>query len=110
MTAGAARFAVLRVDGAPSWYESAAYAKVAAMFCALSEIAHERTGRGAKTADGRLIEKMTNSQKITVITVESSRRSGRPRDRPPATIALRPLPTLHLLALSRLRCPSRATV
>ena len=39
MTAGAARFAVLRVDGAPSWYESAAYAKVAAMFCALSEIA-----------------------------------------------------------------------
>jgi hypothetical protein len=52
MTAGAARFAVLRVDGAPSWYESAAYAKVAAMFCALSEIAARANWRGAKTADG----------------------------------------------------------
>ena len=39
-----------------------------------------------------LIEKMTNSQKITVITVESSRRSGRPRDRPPATIIPRTPP------------------
>ena len=59
MTAGAARFAVLRVDGAPSWYESAAYAKVAAMFCALSEIAARANWRGAKTADGALlIEKM----------------------------------------------------
>ena len=43
MTA-AARFAVPRVDGAPTWYESAAYARVAAI--AHSEIVDDRRGGG----------------------------------------------------------------
>ena len=47
MTA-AARFAVPRVDGAPTWYESAAYARVAAIDSAL-EIVDDSRGEANKT-------------------------------------------------------------